>query len=44
MGALALKAGIGILDGHPPAQKVTLMTPKLVTRENVASYVGWTQH
>ncbi len=44
MGMLAMQAGDGILDGHPPAQKITLMTPKLITRDNVGSYVGWTQH
>lgn len=44
MGGMALQIGAAILDGHPPAQKVTLLTPKLVTRETVGSYVGWTQH
>ena len=44
MGELALKAGVGIMNGHPPADKITLMTPKLITKQNVASYTGWTQH
>ena len=42
MGQLAVKVGREIMDGHPPAQKVTLMQAKLVTRDNVNSYVGWT--
>ena len=44
MGQLAVKVGKEIMDGHPPAQKVTLMQAKLVTRDNVNSYVGWTNH
>ncbi len=44
MGQLAVKVGREIMDGHPPAQKVTLMQAKLVTRDNVNSYVGWTSH
>ncbi|MGI4957850.1 MAG: substrate-binding domain-containing protein [Janthinobacterium lividum] len=44
MGRLAVKAGRQILDGHPPADPITLMPPKLITKANVDSYVGWTQH
>ena len=44
MGQLAVKVGKQIMDGQPPAQKVTLMQAKLVTRDNVDSYVGWTSH
>ncbi len=44
MGQLAVKVGKQIMDGHPPAQKVTLMQAKLVTKDNVSSYVGWTNH
>ncbi len=44
MGQLALKQGVAILAGQKPAQKVTLMTPKLITRANVGSYTGWTDH
>ncbi len=44
MGQLAVKVGRQIMDGQPPAQKVTLMQAKLVTRDNVNSYVGWTSH
>lgn len=44
MGKLAVQIGEGIMNGSKPAQTITLMQPKLVSRENVASYVGWTQH
>ncbi len=44
MGQLALKNAVSIMNGDKPAQPVILMTPKLITKENVASYTGWTQH
>jgi ribose transport system substrate-binding protein len=44
MGADAVKLGEQIMDGHPPADKIMLLTPKLITKANVDSYVGWTQH
>jgi ribose transport system substrate-binding protein len=44
MGQLALKNAVQIMDGNKPAQPVILMAPKLITKENVASYTGWTQH
>lgn len=44
MGELGVKIGAGIMNGHAPAQRILLMAPKLITRENVASYTGWTQH
>ena len=44
MGQLALKNAIQIMGGNKPAQPVILMAPKLITKENVASYTGWTQH
>ncbi|MBB3173804.1 ribose transport system substrate-binding protein [Endobacter medicaginis] len=44
MGRLGFTTGRDILDGHPPAQTVTLLPPRLVTQQNVASYVGWTDH
>lgn len=43
-GAMALKAfevGKQIRDGKPPADRVTLLNPKLVDRSNVSSYKGW---
>ena len=44
MGKLALKNAVSIMNGDKPANPVTLMTPKLITKENLASYTGWTQH
>ena len=44
MGRLAVKTGTGILNGQQPAEKVTLMTPKLINAGNIGSYTGWTQH
>ena len=44
MGKLALKNAVSIMNGDKPANPVILMTPKLITKENVASYTGWTQH
>ena len=44
MGQLAVKNAISIMNGTKPAEPIILMTPKLITKENVASYTGWTQH
>jgi len=44
MGKLAVQVGTQIMNGKRPAQKTTLMAPRLITRDNVADYVGWTQH
>ena len=44
MGQLALKNAVSIMNGNKPAEPILLMTPKLITKENVASYTGWTQH
>ncbi|MCB8877537.1 ABC transporter substrate-binding protein [Acidisoma silvae] len=44
MGEIGVKTGYGIMNGQKPAERTTLMAPKLITRENVDSYVGWTQH
>ena len=40
MGELGVKIGDGIMKGHEPARRSLLMAPKLVTRDNVASYTG----
>ena len=42
MAQLATKIGIDLINGKKPAQQVTLMPSKLVTRDNVADYKGWT--
>jgi ribose transport system substrate-binding protein len=44
MGATGVKIGYGIMNGQTPADRTVLMAPKLVTRDNVDSYIGWTQH
>lgn len=42
MAQLATQIGIDLINGKKPAQQVTLLPSKLVTRENVADYKGWT--
>ena len=42
MAQLATQIGIDLLNGKKPEQQVTLLPSKLVTRENVADYKGWT--
>ena len=44
MGQIAVREGAALLNGQKPAQQVTQMTPKLITRDNYASYTGWTDH
>ena len=44
MGKLAMQKGNLIMNGQKPAQKIILMTPKLIDKDNVNSYTGWTQH
>ncbi len=42
MGKLAVKTGLDIMNGKKPENPMILMTPQLVTRDNVGSYQGWT--
>jgi ribose transport system substrate-binding protein len=44
MGEIGVKTGYDIMNGHAPAQRITLMAPKLINQDNVDSYIGWTQH
>ncbi len=44
MGELAMKNADEIMNGAKPANPVILMAPKLITKANLASYTGWTQH
>lgn len=37
----ALRLGLDVLKGKPPAQTTVLLQPELVTRDNVGSYKGW---
>lgn len=42
MAQLAVKLGVDAMNGKKPEQTVTLMESKLVTRDNVKDYKGWT--
>lgn len=42
MAQLATQIGIDLINGKKPEQQVTLLPSKLVTRDNVAEYKGWT--
>jgi ribose transport system substrate-binding protein len=44
MARLAVQEGVGLLNGKKPDKNPMLMDSKLVTRENVAQYQGWTSH
>ena len=37
----ALEVGRGLVAGNPPAERITLLAPELVTRDTVGSYEGW---
>src|SRR5450631_1087146 len=42
MARRAVQIGVGILNGQKPASTVELLPSKLVTRDNIAEYKGWT--
>ncbi len=42
MARLAVQEGVGLLNGKKPEKDPLLMDSKLVTRENVKDYQGWT--
>ena len=42
MARTAVQVGVGLLNGKAPTEKVTLLPSKLVTRDNVNDYKGWT--
>ena len=44
MGQIGVRLGVDLLHGKKPADALTQMTPKLITRDNVGSYRGWTDH
>ena len=43
MGKIGVKTGYDIMNGKKPADAVILMPSKLVTRDNVGQYPGWTR-
>jgi ribose transport system substrate-binding protein len=42
MARLAVQEGVGLLNGKKPETDPRLMDSKLITRDNVAEYQGWT--
>jgi ribose transport system substrate-binding protein len=42
MARRAVQVGVDLLNGKKPANPVELLPSKLVTRDNVGQYVGWT--
>ena len=42
MAQTAVQIGSEIIDGKKPENKMVLLDPKLITRQNVGSYKGWT--
>jgi ribose transport system substrate-binding protein len=42
MARRAVQIGVSILNGQKPASTVELLPSKLVTRDNIAEYKGWT--
>ena len=42
MARRAVQVGVDILNGKKPANPVELLPSKLVTRDNIAEYKGWT--
>jgi ribose transport system substrate-binding protein len=44
MAQMAVEIGYGIMNGKKPADPTILMESKLVTRDNVKDYKGWTSH
>ena len=43
MGKLAVQTGYDLMNGKKPANPMILMQSKLVTRDNVGTYQGWTR-
>ncbi len=43
MGKMATEIGYGIMNGKKPENPMVLMTSKLITRENVGEYPGWSR-
>lgn len=43
MAEVAVEEGVKILNGKPPASRMMLMKPSLLTQENLAQYKGWGQ-
>ncbi|MGN1289711.1 MAG: ABC transporter substrate-binding protein [Bradyrhizobium sp.] len=44
MARRAVQIGVGLLNGQKPTSTVELLPSKLVTRDNIAEYKGWTSN
>jgi ribose transport system substrate-binding protein len=44
MAQIAVQTGVDIMNGKKPANPTILMDPKLITRDNVKDYKGWSSH
>jgi ribose transport system substrate-binding protein len=44
MGRMAVQEGVKILNGQKPDHDLVQMDTKMVTRENVNEYKGWTSN
>jgi ribose transport system substrate-binding protein len=44
MAQMAVEIGNGILNGKKPDKQEILMDSKLVTRDNIKDYKGWSSH
>ena len=42
MAKMAVEVGWDIMQGNPPAETTILIPVTLITKENVASFKGWT--
>jgi ribose transport system substrate-binding protein len=42
MAQLATEIGVKLLNGEQPSEKITLLPSKLITKDNIADYKGWT--
>jgi ribose transport system substrate-binding protein len=43
MSQKAVEVGYNVLQGKKPEQETILIPVKLITRENVSEYTGWTR-
>jgi ribose transport system substrate-binding protein len=43
MARKAVEVGYGVMNGKKPEQETVLIPTKLITRENVNEYQGWTK-
>jgi ribose transport system substrate-binding protein len=41
MAQIAVQSGVDIMNGKKPADPMILMELKLITRDNVGQYQGW---